>query len=184
MALGTEQVQKLTIAILEDFDNGRGGLRDVSKEITNFEIAPDGSRALFGARGDIFTVPEKNGNTRNLTNTSGVHERNAKWSPDGKWIACISDQSGEDEIYHHAAGRHGATRTADTQGVTRTNTSCTGHPTARNCSGRTNNSACSMWMLSRSRSPGWHARQRGNSPITPGRPTAGGSPTPARKKSG
>jgi tricorn protease len=99
MALGTERVQKLTITILEDFDSGRGGLREVSKEITNFEIAPDGSRALFGARGDLFTIPEKNGNTRNLTNTSGVHERNSKWSPNGKWIAYIADGSGEDELY-------------------------------------------------------------------------------------
>jgi tricorn protease len=98
MALGTEQVQKLRISILEDFDNGRGGLRNVSREITDFAVAPDGSRALFGARGDLFTVPRKNGNTRNLTNTSGVHERNGKWSPDGKWIACISDQTGEDEV--------------------------------------------------------------------------------------
>jgi tricorn protease len=97
--LATEQAQKLTISILEDFDIGRGGWRDVSKEVTNYEIAPDGSRALFGARGDVFTVPEKHGNTRNLTQTSGVHERNSKWSPDGKWISFISDQSGEDEIY-------------------------------------------------------------------------------------
>ena len=97
--LATEAVKRVPIVINEDFDSGRGGLRDVSKEVTNFEIAPDGSRGLFGARGDVFTVPEKNGTTRNLTATPGVHERNAKWSPDGKWIAYISDATGEDEVY-------------------------------------------------------------------------------------
>ncbi len=97
--LATEKTEKVSISIQEDFDIGRGGWRDVSKEVTNFEIAPDGSRALFGARGDVFTVPAKNGPTRNITASSGVHERNSKWSPDGKWIAYVSDVTGEDEIY-------------------------------------------------------------------------------------
>ncbi len=116
--LKSEKAEKVPVSIADDMATGRGGWTDVSKNVNQYEISPDGSRALFGARGEIFTVPAKYGNTRNLTNSPGIHERSAVWSPDGKWIACISDGSGEDEIYvmpqDRAAPGRQLTRGADT----------------------------------------------------------------------
>jgi tricorn protease len=97
--LTTEKAAKVPVRILEDFLGGRKVHKDVSKSVASYEVSSDGKRALFSARGDLFTVPAKDGPTRNLTQTSGVHERNPKWSPDGKWIAYVGDASGEDEIH-------------------------------------------------------------------------------------
>jgi tricorn protease len=108
--LAAEKTEKVPVFIQDDLARSRGGIVSVSGAITNFEIAPDGKRALFGARGDIFTAPVKYGNTRNLTATPGIHERNSKWSPDGRWIAYISDRSGEDEIYLSAQDGGGEPR--------------------------------------------------------------------------
>ncbi len=97
--LPSETVHKVTVELSSDQLATRPEFVKVSGSIQDFEIAPDGKRAVFAARGDVFTVPAKDGNTRDLTNSSGAVERNVCWSPDGKWIAYISDETGEDEIY-------------------------------------------------------------------------------------
>lgn len=81
--INTEKVEKVVVRIQEDLSGSRSEIVGVADNVTNSEIAPDGMRALFGARGDVFTVPAKHGATRNLTESPGVHERNSKWSPDG-----------------------------------------------------------------------------------------------------
>src|SRR5438034_199515 len=75
-----------------DFKNG------TTENLTN-NPAPDGERAIVVARGDLFSVPMKEGNARNLSKSSNAHERDAIWSPDGKWIAYNSDVTGENELY-------------------------------------------------------------------------------------
>ena len=67
--------------------------------IEDAELSPQGERALFVARGDVFTVPIEHGPVRNLTRSSSAHDKWARWSPDGRRIAYVSDAGGEDEIY-------------------------------------------------------------------------------------
>ncbi len=97
--LNTGIIDKVIVVIAEDLASGRNELKDASKSIISYAVAPDGKRVVFGARGDVYTVPVKSGITRNLTGSCGVNDRNVEWSPDGKYISYISDLTGEDEIY-------------------------------------------------------------------------------------
>ena len=90
---------KLAITVPHDGLSMRPSRYSAEKNVEDFEVSPKGERALFVARGDVFTVPIEKGATRNLTNSSGAHDRWARWSPDGSQIAFVSDRSGEDQIY-------------------------------------------------------------------------------------
>jgi tricorn protease len=89
-------------------DGTRTGVRfaDASKSIgdqdtagnINYALSPNGARALFAARGDLFTVPAEHGATRDLTETSNADEDHPAWSPDGKLVAYTTDVNGEQQI--------------------------------------------------------------------------------------
>ncbi|MDQ1522248.1 MAG: tricorn protease, partial [Pyrinomonadaceae bacterium] len=92
---GSGQTKRIPVRVAGDLPSVRPRFARVAQNLSNASLSPTGARALFEARGEIMTVPAEKGDARNLTNTSGVAERDPAWSPDGKWIAYFSDESGE-----------------------------------------------------------------------------------------
>jgi len=97
--LETGLTEKITVNINFDNPNLVPYFKTVTGNIHSYSISPSGKRALFDARGDIFSVPAENGNTENLTQTQGIREVYPSWSPNGKYISYYSDATGEYEIY-------------------------------------------------------------------------------------
>jgi tricorn protease len=95
----TRQSTKIDISINAEGIYARSTIKHVAKNITYAEAAPDGSRIVATARGEVFDVPVEKGVTRNITRTPGANERQGTWSPDGKYIAYISDRTGETELW-------------------------------------------------------------------------------------
>ena len=91
----TGKQDPVNIRVTGDFPAVRTHYVKVGDRIEHANISPTGARAVFEAHGEILTAPAEHGDIRNLTNTVGVAERDPSWSPDGRWIAYFSDESGE-----------------------------------------------------------------------------------------
>jgi tricorn protease len=97
--LKSGKISPVKITVAGDLSEVRPKFVNVSRRLTNAHISPTGARAVFEARGEILTVPAEKGDPRNITQTTGVMERDPAWSPDGKWIAFFSDENGEYELH-------------------------------------------------------------------------------------
>jgi tricorn protease len=113
---GNERAVRVPVKLYGDFADTVRYFQNVKSNIETYALSPSGARAVFGARGDIFTAPAKEGEVRNLTDSQGVREFAPAWSPDGRWVAYLSDRSGEYEIYVRPSDGAGDERRVTTDG--------------------------------------------------------------------
>ncbi|MDR2145493.1 MAG: PDZ domain-containing protein, partial [Tannerella sp.] len=99
----TKKAEKVNITLTSDNVYARSEILDGGKYMRSASISPDGKRVTITARGEVFNLPVEKGVTKNISRSPGAHERSASWSQDGKFIAYISDVSGETELYMQPA---------------------------------------------------------------------------------
>lgn len=97
--LGSGSTRMVAINIPSDLVRMRPEFAEVSPSTGSFGLSPTGKRMLLAARGEILNLPVEDGDPINLTKTTDTREKNAAWSPDGRWVAFVSDKTGEEEFY-------------------------------------------------------------------------------------
>jgi tricorn protease len=96
--LATGATGEIVIEITPDLPQLRPQWKSAAKIIQKADISTSGKRAVVTARGEVFTVPVKDGSARNLSATGTRREYTALWSPDGQQIAWISESDEGQEV--------------------------------------------------------------------------------------
>ncbi len=95
---GATESRQLEIDIAADSRHNQVEHADVSREISDFELSPDGKEIAFVARGEVFVTSAKHGDTRRITNTP-EQERSVSFHPDGRSLLYASERNGSWNIY-------------------------------------------------------------------------------------
>lgn len=95
----TGQSTEVKIDITSDDQDNNLETLTVNSEADTYHLSPSTRRAVISTHGELFTIATDRGDIRRLTQTPSVRETQPHWSPDAKWIAFVSDQSGREEVW-------------------------------------------------------------------------------------
>jgi len=100
--LASKRVTPIKLDIAAETQESLSEVRDYASQVDDYALAPNSRRVVVSVHGEIFTAPIEEGDLRQITD-SPFRDRNVEYSPDGKWIAFVSDRSGREELYTVAA---------------------------------------------------------------------------------
>ncbi len=112
-----DSVRKVDVEIPSDRVLTRERFPEAARTLTEFEIAPKGDRIAVVTRGEIFTIPVKDGPTMPVTRGSAARERGVGFSPDGSRLVYVTDAPGEEEIRTVDSWGRGAPKVVEPAGA-------------------------------------------------------------------
>ena len=94
----TGKSTEIKVAIKSDVKENDLQLRTVRNQADGFNLSPSNKRAVISTHGELFTIATDKGEVQRVTETFW-REQDPRWSPDGKWIAFVSDRTGREEVW-------------------------------------------------------------------------------------
>jgi tricorn protease len=96
--VATGKSTEISIDIKSDSKENDTALVTLSDTAEAFNLSPSNRRGAISVHGEIFTIATDRGEPQRVTE-SPWREQNPRWSPNGKWIAFVSDRTGREEIW-------------------------------------------------------------------------------------
>src|SRR5437588_3160306 len=95
---GSKKITPIKLDIDAETEENDSEMRAFASEADDYDLAPNARRVVVSVHGEIFTVPVEEGDIKQITD-SPARDREVNYSPDGKWLAFVSDRSGREELY-------------------------------------------------------------------------------------
>ncbi|HEX3878880.1 MAG TPA: S41 family peptidase, partial [Bryobacteraceae bacterium] len=89
---------EIRVEIKSDAKENDTELVTLTNDAEGFNVSPSNKRAAIAVHGEIFTIATDRGETQRVTDTPW-REEDPRWSPNGKFIAYVSDRTGRQEVY-------------------------------------------------------------------------------------